>query len=126
MARARKKTQPAQTLEEKKAVISTITKSSDEVDNPSAEKQKTSDVSPILEQSAPPETGTTRHRIATMYVKTFLGIIGGTLVIMLLFRCSSIDDIKNVLPAESGVLSGPLGFIIGFYFKEDIEKNNKL
>lgn len=63
----------------------------------------------------------TRKILATRFVHSFLVIIGGTILIML-FSCYTINDIKDVLLAESGILSGPLGFIIGFYFKEELEK----
>src|SRR5947209_2151779 len=63
----------------------------------------------------------TRKTIAQVYVFSFLVIVGLTLLFMIT-NCYSIIDIKDILLAESGILSGPLGFIIGFYFKEEFEK----
>jgi len=63
-----------------------------------------------------------RKVIAKRYITSFLLIVSGTLAFML-WRCYTIADIKDILLAESGILSGPLGFIIGFYFKEELEKN---
>ena len=63
----------------------------------------------------------TRKIIATGYVLAFLIIVGASLFFML-SRCYPITDIKDILLAESGILSGPLGFIIGFYFKEELDK----
>lgn len=78
------------------------------------------------QQSAQSATGgpkdKTRKIIATIYVCAFLGIVIITLLIMLLVGCYTINDIKDVLLTESGILSGPLGFIIGFYFKEELDK----
>lgn len=67
----------------------------------------------------------TRKIIARNYVTAFLGIVAGTLVFMFL-RCYTVANIKDVLLAEAGILSGPLGFIIGFYFKEELEKKGNL
>ncbi len=67
----------------------------------------------------------TRTQIANLYVRAFLIIICATLIYMLLYSYS-INDIKDVLLAESGILSGPLGFIIGFYFKEESERKQYL
>lgn len=57
----------------------------------------------------------TRSKVATLYV------IGFFIVIFLGFFTtwvfSESCDLKELLVAISGVLSGPLGFIIGFYFK---------
>jgi hypothetical protein len=44
----------------------------------------------------------------------------------MLWQCYSVTDIKDILLAESGILSGPLGFIIGFYFKEELYKKDTL
>ncbi len=58
----------------------------------------------------------TRSKIALWYVLGFLIIIAYALVIFLL-KDMTIDDLRDLLLAISGVLSGPLGFIIGYYFK---------
>ena len=58
----------------------------------------------------------TRSSIALFYVIGYLVIIAGVLV-MSAFKNYTISDNKDMLLAISGILSGPLGFIIGYYFK---------
>jgi len=58
-----------------------------------------------------------RSEIARWYVYGFLLIIGAALLIGIL-KEFTVDEYKDMLVAISGVLSGPLGFIIGFYFKD--------
>jgi len=63
---------------------------------------------------------TTRSLIATIYVCSFLFII--------LLCCAvgcfvgfTVDEHKDMIVTISGVLSGPLGFIVGYYFKASKE-----
>lgn len=70
--------------------------------------------------SASPTKQGVQAQLALFYVKGFVIIVAGVLIVTL-FTCRTIDDIKNILLAISGVLSGPLGFIIGFYFKEEVQ-----
>lgn len=58
----------------------------------------------------------TRSRIAVIYIYAFFGTIAFTFIIGLI-KCFSVKDFIDFLIAVSGVLSGPLGFIIGYYFK---------
>lgn len=63
-----------------------------------------------------------RSRIAFLYVSSFLAII----VIVFAYSLVSvlkINDIKDLLITVSGIMSGPLGFIIGYYFKSEDENN---
>ena len=58
----------------------------------------------------------TRSEIAKFFVYAFF------VVIFLVFltcweKAWSIQDFSDLLLSVSGILSGPLGFIIGFYFK---------
>lgn len=62
----------------------------------------------------------TRRIIASLYVWAFFIIIFITLIIGVLFRYS-VDDYKDILVTVSGILSGPLGFIVGYYFKSKNE-----
>ena len=62
----------------------------------------------------------TRTYIAQVYVWAFFAII------LLVFitgwiRCFKVEDYKDLLIAVSGTLSGPLGFIVGYYFKASKE-----
>lgn len=62
----------------------------------------------------------TRTFIAQLYVWAFFAII------LLVFvtgwcNCFKVEDYKDMLIAVSGTLSGPLGFIVGYYFKASKE-----
>lgn len=62
----------------------------------------------------------TRSTIAKIYVRAYFGVV------LLVFitgwcKCFDADGYKDLLIAVSGVLSGPLGFIVGYYFKASKE-----
>ena len=78
---------------------------------------KTSDRDTEISQN-PKEN--TRRIIASLYVWAFFAIIFITLVIGILNNYS-VDDYKDILVTVSGILSGPLGFIVGYYFKATSE-----
>lgn len=63
-----------------------------------------------------------RSRIALLYVSSFLAII---IIVFAysLFSALKINDIKDLLVTISGIMSGPLGFIIGYYFKSEDDNN---
>lgn len=63
---------------------------------------------------------TTRSKIALLYVWAFFVVIGISFVIGCILKYS-VTDFKDILIAVSGVLSGPLGFIVGYYFKASKE-----
>ena len=58
-----------------------------------------------------------RSQIALYYIIGFFSIIVLGLIIGWC-RNFEIKDYKDMMIAISGILSGPLGFIIGFYFKD--------
>lgn len=62
----------------------------------------------------------TRTYIAQLYVWAFFIVIGIVFLIGLI-KCFSVDEYKDMLVTISGVLSGPLGFIVGYYFKASKE-----
>ena len=62
----------------------------------------------------------TRSLIALFYVLGFLCIVFSALTVSFL-KSLNINDIKDILITLSGILSGPLGFIIGYYFKASHE-----
>lgn len=62
-----------------------------------------------------------RSTIALYYIIGFLVIITFGITIGI-FKDYTASDYKDLLIAISGVLSGPLGFIIGFYFKGSSEE----
>ena len=58
----------------------------------------------------------TRTYIAQLYVWAFFIVVGIVFFIGLI-NCFSVNEYKDMLVTVSGVLSGPLGFIVGYYFK---------
>lgn len=69
-------------------------------------------------QSDPKET--TRSHIAQLYVWAFFIVVAVVFVIGCV-KDFSVDDYKDMLVTVSGILSGPLGFIVGYYFKASSE-----
>lgn len=63
----------------------------------------------------------TRSQIALYYVLGFLFIICMCFVVSG-FEKLNINDTRDLLVSVSGILSGPLGFIIGYYFKSSSDK----
>ncbi len=63
----------------------------------------------------------TRSTIALVYVIGYLLIVAGVLVIGVTKKFE-LSGYKDLLLAISGILSGPLGFIIGYYFKSNKEE----
>lgn len=59
---------------------------------------------------------TTRSGIAKFYVYGFFGVLLITFIIGLIHKFK-VEDYRDMLITVSGILSGPLGFIIGYYFK---------
>lgn len=57
-----------------------------------------------------------RYKIALYYVIGFVTIFFYALTIGLI-RGTKTSDVTDLLVSISGILSGPLGFIIGYYFK---------
>lgn len=55
-----------------------------------------------------------------IYVCAFFGVI---LIVfgVGVYKCFKVDEFKDMLVTVSGVLSGPLGFIVGYYFKASKE-----
>jgi len=68
------------------------------------------------EDSAGKARENTRSEIAKFYVYAFFGILLITILIGL-FTEFEVEDYRDMLVTVSGILSGPLGFIIGYYFK---------
>lgn len=64
-----------------------------------------------------------RSRIALTFVWAFFTVIAAGFAIGF-YDNFKVDEYKDMLVAISGVLSGPLGFIIGFYFKDGNDIRN--
>lgn len=64
---------------------------------------------------------TTRSKIALYYVIGFLFLML-CILIFAFMKSLNVDNMRDLLLAYSGVLSGPLGFIIGYYFKSHSDK----
>lgn len=68
----------------------------------------------------PDKKENTRSKIALIYVIAFfLTILAVFIIGCILHLCT--EDFKDMLITVSGVLSGPLGFIVGYYFKASKE-----
>lgn len=63
----------------------------------------------------------TRSWIALVYVTGYLIIVASVLLIGFTQKLELVGY-KDLLLAVSGILSGPLGFIIGYYFKSSEEE----
>lgn len=77
---------------------------------------------PKIDDSPEKARETTRSKIAQFYVMAFFGTILITFIIGLL-KCFEVKDYRDMLITVSGILSGPLGFIIGYYFKSATSKD---
>lgn len=58
----------------------------------------------------------TRSKIALYYVMGFLFVICICFIVAGIENFN-VNDTRDLLVSVSGILSGPLGFIIGYYFK---------
>jgi hypothetical protein len=86
----------------------------------------------VLPESSPGKSGIsfsvvdkqedTRGRLAQYYILGFFICIIGVSILALLSKPAdgktAIDNLKDSIILVSGVLSGPLGFVIGFYFRK--------
>lgn len=84
-----------------------------------AEQNDHSEMKEQTKGSSDPKENT-RSRIAQIYVWAFFIVIGVVFVIGL-FKSFKVDEYKDMLVTVSGILSGPLGFIVGYYFKASKE-----
>lgn len=75
-----------------------------------------------IDDSPEQKRETTRSQIAKFYVYAFFATIGTTFIIGLI-KCFEVKDYRDMLITVSGILSGPLGFIIGYYFKSATSKD---
>lgn len=73
-----------------------------------------------LAESPEQKRETTRSTIAKIYLWCFFVILAAGMAFCACFA-QQVSDVKDMLVAISGVLSGPLGFIIGYYFKASKE-----
>lgn len=78
-----------------------------------------------IDQAPPSPKSRTQTWLGLIYVLGFLIIIGGVITFTLIQKYK-VAEIKELLLAISGILSGPLGFIIGFYFKEEVQNRENL
>lgn len=78
------------------------------------------DKSEISSKSSSDPKENTRSFIAMIYVIAFFIVIFIVLIVGFCVRLK-VNELKDMLVAVSGVLSGPLGFIVGYYFKASKE-----
>lgn len=83
-------------------------------------KESIGETSSFAEGRANKREGT-RSWIALIYVIGYLLVVIGVLAIGV-FNKFELSGYKDLLLAVSGILSGPLGFIIGYYFKSNKEE----
>ena len=90
----------------------------DEELHPEEEQQVELQSTDKYTQSDPKES--TRSRIALIYVCAFFMVIA---IVFLIGwdKLFSVNEYKDMLVTVSGILSGPLGFIVGYYFKASTE-----
>ena len=69
-----------------------------------------------LAESAEQKRETTRSSIAKIYLWCFFIILFIGFIFCFVYA-KTVSDVKDIFVSISGVLSGPLGFIIGYYFK---------
>lgn len=74
------------------------------------------ETSPIDGDNSP---DVTRTKLASYYLWGFFIVIGSCFLFAFIrSTCEcSIRDLKDLLLTASGILSGPLGFVFGYYFK---------
>lgn len=72
----------------------------------------------VIEQSAHEKREKDRGVLAMVFVILFFCVIFVTFFIGYFSEDFETNDYKDLLTTVSSILSGPLGFIIGFYFKE--------
>lgn len=91
---------------------------SDASPNEENDKNSTQKTKPSSDEQGNEQKESTRSQIAQIYVKAFFAVI-----LIVIFVCclpiaqGHLKDFQDMLIAVSGILSGPLGFIIGYYFK---------
>ncbi|MDO4929646.1 MAG: hypothetical protein Q4E59_00775 [Bacteroidales bacterium] len=93
-----------------------------EVQNTKTTAQVENEVSMNTDKNMSSDTRkeSTRTYIAQLYVWAFFIVIGVVFIIGVV-KCFTVDEYKDMLVTVSGVLSGPLGFIVGYYFKASKE-----
>lgn len=77
----------------------------------------------------------TRASIALFFVQGFFALIAGTIIVSMIYNiimCHGITDaeecakmslgVKDLLAAVTGFSGTPLGFVIGYYFKDQFDK----
>ncbi|WP_350290363.1 hypothetical protein [uncultured Croceitalea sp.] len=72
----------------------------------------------VIKQSADEKREKNRGVLAMVFVILFFCVIFVTFIIGYATDGFETNDYKDLLTTVSSILSGPLGFIIGFYFKE--------
>lgn len=78
------------------------------------------DQSEISSRGSSDSKENTRSTIAKIYVYAFFAVIACVLIAGFCVGFK-VDELKDMLVTISGVLSGPLGFIVGYYFKASKE-----
>ncbi|NJB69929.1 hypothetical protein GGR42_000391 [Saonia flava] len=78
----------------------------------------------VIKQGADEKREKNRGVLAMVFVVLFFCVIFVTFIIGYATDDFETNDYKDLLTTVSSILSGPLGFIIGFYFKERQDSGN--
>lgn len=58
-----------------------------------------------------------RGRVATIFVVGFFFVLLAGIIVAALDGTDRVGSVTSIMLAISGILSGPLGFVIGYYFR---------
>jgi nitrogen fixation/metabolism regulation signal transduction histidine kinase len=86
------------------------------------EVEELSDSDPIKDYNVISEKREdTRGRLAMVFLLGFFVILLVALIVAVISSDDKVTAIKEVVLAISGILSGPLGFVVGYYFRSKEE-----
>lgn len=64
-----------------------------------------------------------RGKVATLFIIGFFIILVGVIIVAGISEGDKIGNLKDLLVTVSGILAVPLGFVIGYYFRSQEEKD---
>ena len=63
-----------------------------------------------------------RGRVASVFLIGFFVVLVGAVIVSALSDGDKVGNLKELLITVSGILAAPLGFVIGYYFRSQEEK----
>ena len=92
-----------------------------EEQNTNSCNENSTNIGPSTKDSGEPNKEHTRSKMAILFVLGFFAIL--FLCVAFAVRVNAtLSDLKDILVAIIGALSGTLGFIVGYYYKSTQEK----